>query len=61
VKVGDLVKLPEDKYFWWSGKVGIIVAIETPADAVPRNLRIMVGPHRTKFGERFVELINEGR
>jgi hypothetical protein len=62
VKVGDLVKLPEDSHYWWGGKLGIVVAIEDKHQMPDYwTLGIMVGCEYTKFGANFVKLINESR
>ena len=68
IKIGDLVKLPEDNHYWWGGKAGIVVDVETPlADAPTRQLlRLIVagenpGFTHVKFSANFVELINESR
>jgi len=62
VKVGDLVRLPEDSYYWWGGKVGIVVGIgDHHRPSSQRTLRVMVGSHYTKFGANFVELVSESR
>ena len=68
MKVGDLVKLPEDSYHWWGGKAGLVVAIEDNAydHLLPPTLRILVaacnpGVGHVKFGEKDVEVINESR
>jgi len=67
MKVGDLVKLPEDRHYWWGGKAGLVVDIEDKHQNVGwRTLRILVAAHNpgvghVKFGANFVELINEGR
>jgi hypothetical protein len=60
VKVGDLVKLPEDSHYWWGGKPGLVVAIEDKHQ-LPQywTLGVQVGYHYTKFGANFVTLISE--
>tara|TARA_Y100000310_G_C20371378_1_gene663670 strand:+ start:536 stop:730 length:195 start_codon:yes stop_codon:yes gene_type:complete len=62
VKVGDLVRLPDDSHYWWGGKTGIVVGIEDKHQ-LPHywTLRVMVGCHYTKFGANFVKLISESR
>ena len=62
MKIGDLVRLPEDSYYWWGGKAGIIVGIEDKHQSfAQRTLRVMVGGHYTKFGANFVELVSEAK
>ena len=65
MKVGDLVKLPEDSYYWWGGKVGLVIDIEDRHKAPSvQTLRLLVaarnpGVGYVRFGANFVELINE--
>ena len=68
MKVGDLVRLPEDDYYWWGGKAGLVVGIENEKQPPSswRTLRLLVAAEKgctgwVKFGENFVELISEGR
>jgi len=68
VKVGDLVKLPEDSHYWWGGKAGLVVDIETDPYIHPdrQTLRLLVAAEKecvgyAKFGANFVELISESR
>ncbi len=67
MKVGDLVKLPEDYHYWWGGKAGLVVDIEDRHRSHYRQtLRILVaacnpGVGHVKFGANFVELISESR
>ena len=67
VKIGDLVKIPEDRHYWWGGKVGVIIDIEDRhRNIMQRTLRLLVagenpGIGHVKFGSNFVELISEGR
>ena len=65
MKVGDLVRLPEDNHYWWGGKAGLVVSIEDRHQKVGwQTLRILVAAHNpgfshVKFGANFVELISE--
>ena len=67
MKVGDLVKMPEDDHYWWGGKVGIVINIEDPHQRLDwQTLRLLVAAHNpgcghVKFGANFVELISESR
>ena len=65
MKIGDLVRLPEDSYYWWGGKVGVIVGMEYDHADWP-TLRLLVAAENecagyAKFGANFVELISESR
>ena len=62
VKVGDLVKFPKSKAYWWSDKVGIIDRKES-VDGHPVEYRVLVPPNRyVRFNDSgFVELISESR
>jgi len=66
MKVGDLVKIPEDNHYWWGGKVGVVISIEESPFSASQTLRLLVagdnpGFSHIKFGANFVELISEGR
>ena len=68
MKIGDLVKIPLDDYYWWGGKVGVVVDIETDPYVHPDRhaLRLLVagenpGISYVKFGANFVELISEAK
>ena len=67
MKVGDLVKIPEDNHYWWGGKVGVVIDIgDLHQNFGQRTLRLLVagdnpGIGHVKFGENFVELISESR
>ena len=67
MKVGDLVKLPEDNYYWWGGRAGLVIDIEDRQQKVGwETLQILVAAHDpgfgyVKFGANFVELISESR
>jgi hypothetical protein len=67
VKVGDLVRLPKQSRYWWSGKVGLVIGYgygdrdDDHRNPDYRALHIIIGQHHVRFGENFVELISEGR
>ena len=67
MKVGDLVKIPEDSHYWWGGKVGVIVGIEDKHQSFgQQTLRLLVAAEKecaghVKFGANFVELISEAK
>ena len=67
MKIGDLVKLPEDNHYWWGGKAGLILEIDDPCRAEYYwTLRLLVagknpGVGHVKFGANFVELVSEAR
>ena len=66
MKVGDLVKLPNDRYFWWAGKVGLVVGVEDKQrQPLFHSLTILVAApdpefNPVKFGANYVELVSEG-
>ena len=64
MKVGDLVKLPDDDCFWWGSKCGLVVGFVEPS----RNphhpsivVKVLVDGTDTRFGIRFLEVLNESR
>ena len=75
MKVGDLVKIPEDNQYWWGGKVGVVIDIEMEpvqpslggyVHPARQTLRLLVagdnpGFSHVKFGANFVELISEAK
>ena len=67
MKIGDLVRLPEDSHYWWGSKVGLIIGLEANHINPERHaLRILVaardpGYGHVKFGANFVELISEAK
>ena len=67
MKIGDLVKIPEDNHYWWGGKVGVIIGIgDLHQSFSQRTLRLLVaadnpGFSHVKFGANFVELISEAK
>ena len=67
MKIGDLVKLPEDYHYWWGGKVGLVIGYgygdvdEDPLYPDLKALHIIVGDKHTRFGANFVELVSESR
>ena len=72
MKVGDLVKCPQDNYYWWGGKVGLVVEIEieprppfgSRACTVSSRttVRLLIGDGSyTRFGANFLEVISESR
>lgn len=66
MKVGDLVKCPEEDRYWWSGRVGLVVGYgygEQEGDERDRSvLHILIdGDKHTRFGVDHVELVSESR
>ena len=66
MKVGDLVRLPDDNHYWWGSKVGLVIKLE-PNRSNPKmsTLSIIVAAQNpefnyVKFGANFVELVSEG-
>ena len=59
MKVGDLVRCPADNYYWWSGRLGLVV--KTPDDSQTWVRLLIDGNSFTKFGADFLELISESR
>ena len=67
MKVGDLVRLPKDNYYWWGNKVGLVIGVENSYSSPELDtLRIVVSAREpehsyVKFGANYVELVSEGR
>jgi len=59
MKVGDLVRLPEDDGFWWANRVGLVVHVQRSlVNSVSENsvARVLVGKTYTKFAIRFLKV-----
>ena len=65
MKVGDLVRMPDHRMYWWGGQVGIVDMIE-PMGSQYVKYRVFIagnaGKGYAKFGDpEFVEVISESR
>ena len=60
MKAGDLVKCPPDNYYWWGGKIGLV--IEVVPEGCFNFVKLLVdGDSYTSFSENFLELVSEGK
>ena len=61
------MRLPSDNYYWWGGKVGLVIGVENEhLNFEMRTLKIVVAardPEHSyvKFGANYVDLVSESR
>ena len=63
MKVGDLVKMPRHRMYWWSNQVGMVDRIKPIHSGTYMEYRVFVpGKGFAKFGDPdFVEVLSESR
>lgn len=64
MKVGDLVRMPPSRTYWWGGKVGIIDRVESGGSRgywLEYRVFVSAGRFASFSDTSFVELISESR